>query len=76
MRKPTDISAASAHTPGGEGVALFMQSSVKLLRPDQVWQPRMGAPRGNRNAAKPLSTLKARIRDFKRRMRAALKAVD
>ena len=25
---------------------------IKLLRADEVWQPRLGAPRGNRNALK------------------------
>ncbi|MDB5740932.1 MAG: hypothetical protein JWP16_1972 [Alphaproteobacteria bacterium] len=76
MSKTRHSTDKPAHTPGGEGVPPFIQSSVKLLRPEDAWQPRMGAPRGNRNAAKPLSTLKARIRDFKRRIRAALKAVD
>jgi hypothetical protein len=40
---------------------------------------RCGAPRGNRNAKKPvhpLSTLKARIRNFKRRVRAAVQAAQ
>lgn len=26
-----------------------LTSSLKMLRPDDVWQPRMGAPRGNHN---------------------------
>lgn len=25
---------------------------IKMLRPDQVWQPKLGAPRGNTNARK------------------------
>ncbi len=75
MTKPRRISARPDNTPGGRGVTPFIKSSLKLLRPEDVWQLRMGAPRGNRNAAKPFSTMKARIRDLKRRIRAALKAV-
>jgi hypothetical protein len=29
-----------------------VKTSFKLLRPEDVWQPKMGAPRGNRNALK------------------------
>ena len=36
---------------------------------------RCGAPTGNQNATKPVPTLSRRIRDLKRRIRAALKAV-
>ncbi len=75
MTKPRRIPATPDNTPGGRGVAPFIKSSLKLLRPEDVWQPRMGAPRGNRNAAKPLPTMKARIRDLRRRIRAALKAM-
>jgi hypothetical protein len=25
---------------------------IKMLRPEEVWQPKLGAPRGNRNALK------------------------
>jgi len=63
-------------TPKGEGVGVTPQTTIKLLRPEDVWQPALGAPRGNRNAAKPLSTLEARIRDLRRRARAAIKAAD
>jgi hypothetical protein len=76
MSNARDITTKPVRTPRGRGVAPFMQSSVKLLRPEDVWQPRMGAPRGNKNAAKPLPSTKARIRDLRRRIRAALKAVD
>jgi len=51
---------------------------IKLLRPDQVWQPRLGPPPGNRNAAKaiiPLSTHLARIRALKRRAKAIMALV-
>jgi len=54
------------------------KTTIKLLRPDQVWQPRLGPPIGNRNAAKPfppLSTLRARIRALKRRARAVMAMV-
>jgi len=37
---------------------------------------RCGAPSGNRNAAKPVPSLSARIRDLDRRIRAALRAAD
>jgi hypothetical protein len=36
---------------------------------------RCGAPAGNQNAAKPLSTLSRKVRALKRRIRAALKTV-
>ena len=36
---------------------------------------RGGGQPGNRNAAKPVPTLSARLRDLRRRIRAALKAV-
>jgi hypothetical protein len=29
-----------------------VKTMIKMLRPDQVWQPKLGAPRGNRNALK------------------------
>ena len=29
-----------------------MKTKIKMLRPGQVWQPKRGAPRGNRNAQK------------------------
>jgi hypothetical protein len=73
MTKPRRI--RTKPDPGGRGVGRLCKTSLKLLRPEQVWQPRMGAPRGNRNAAKPLSTMKARLRDLKRRIRAALNTV-
>jgi hypothetical protein len=46
------------------------KTEIKLLRPEDVWHPPIGAPRGNRYAAKRLSTIKARIRAFHRRWRA------
>ena len=51
------------------------QSTIKLLRPDQVWHPKIGAPYGNKNALKPANAIRHRIADFKRRVRAALKAM-
>ena len=51
------------------------KTTVKLLRPDQVWHPRLGAPLRNRNAAKPippLSALRLQIRALKRRARVLL----
>jgi hypothetical protein len=52
------------------GVGEKRKTTIKLLRPDQVWQPRLGAPIGNRNAAKAvpsLPMLRLRIRALKRR---------
>ena len=32
-----------------EGKRCDLTSSLEMLRPDDIWQPRMGAPPGNRN---------------------------
>ena len=32
-----------------DGNRCDLTSSLKMLRPEQIWQPRMGAPLGNRN---------------------------
>ncbi|HEY5338933.1 MAG TPA: hypothetical protein VIJ85_12065 [Rhizomicrobium sp.] len=59
-----------------------VNSTLNMLGPDDVWQPRMGAPRGNRNAlkngrhTKAARALRARIRDFKSRVKLALAMVD
>jgi hypothetical protein len=58
---------ASIPQAKGEGVRRNRETTIKLLRPDQVWQPALGAPRGNRNAGKPLSTIAAKARDLRRR---------
>ena len=29
-----------------------MKTTIKLLRPDEAWQPKIGAPKRNRNALK------------------------
>lgn len=68
-------SGKPVHAPKGEGEGQSAQTRIKLLRPEDVWQPAIGAPRGNRNAARPLSTLEARVRDLKRRVRQALRRV-
>lgn len=53
---------------------------IKRLGPDQVWQPKLGAPRGNRNALKtgahdaPMRGWRKRIASWRRRVRAALAA--
>ena len=55
---------------------------IKLLRPDEVWHPKRGAPRGNRNAVKTgrhtaeIRALKRRIAAWRRRVRAVLAAVE
>ena len=54
------------------------KTTIKLLRPEQVWQPKVGAPRGNRNAAKTIPSLpmlRARIRALRRRAKAAMAMV-
>lgn len=71
----THSTAAGAAGKEGEGAGKIPQSTVKLLRPDQVWQPRIGAPYGNRNALTRLGAIRRQIRDLKRRARAALKAI-
>ena len=52
------------------GVEEKRKLKIKLLRPDEVWQPRLGPPKGSRNAAKAvpsLSMLRLRIRALRRR---------
>ncbi len=49
---------------------------IKLLRPEDVWHPPLGAPKGSRNAAKALSTLDRQIRDLKLRARIMLRAAS
>src|ERR1700760_491092 len=57
-------------------------STIKMLRPEQLWQPRIGAPLGNRNALKHgyhtrrAKRIRVRVRDLKCRARAAIAAVD
>jgi hypothetical protein len=43
------------------------KTEINRLRPDDVWHPHVGAPRGNRRAAKVLSTLERQVRALKRR---------
>jgi hypothetical protein len=60
------------------GVSGTRKTTIKLLRPEQVWQPKVGAPRGNRNAAKAipsLSMIRLRIRALRRRAKAAMAMV-
>lgn len=70
---PNPSLSTAPHAEGEGGGAPNRKTTIKPLRPEDVWQPRLGAPRGNRNAAKPLSTLEARVRDFKRRAKAAIR---
>ena len=57
-------------------------STIKMLRPDDVWQPRIGAPPGNRNRLKTglhtaeVRDLRRRLRAFHARVNALLKDVD
>ena len=51
---------------------------IKILRLDEVWQPRVGAPNGNRNARRTgrhdaeAMSLRRRIAQFRRRAKALL----
>jgi hypothetical protein len=61
---------------GGGGIRRKVKTTINRLRPDEVWHPRTGAPRGNRNAVKSdgrenLRRLKAAVRAFRARARAA-----
>ena len=53
---------------------------IKLLHPDQAWQPKLGAPVGNRNAFKTgkhtvaLVDWRKRVASWRRRVRAAFAA--
>ena len=53
-----------------------------MLRREDVWHPRMGAPPGNRNRlkngryTKDAKALRARIRDLRRRVKIALAVVN
>jgi len=51
---------------------------IKILRSQDVWQPKLGAPRGNRNhfrhgrSTTASKDMRKRIADFRRRAKAAL----
>ncbi len=51
---------------------------IKMLRSDDVWQPKLGAPRGNRNARRTgphdrdARLLRKRIAAFRRRAKALM----
>jgi len=66
-----------ASAPEGEGVDQKCKTTVQE-NPAKNPNWRCGAPGGNRNAAKPvqpLSTLKRKIRDLRRRAKAAMALV-
>jgi hypothetical protein len=71
---PAPIASAPSQGEGGGG-GKNAQSTIKLLRPDQVWQPKIGAPYSNQNALTPLNAIRRRVRDLKRRLRAAQAAM-
>ena len=60
----------------------FCKSMIKLLGPEDVWHPKRGAPRGNRNALKTglhtaaLRDLRQRIAAWRRQVRAVLAALE
>jgi hypothetical protein len=68
---PPPAAGASAPPQGEGGAGQSPRSTIKLLRPDQVWQPRIGAPLENQNALKPINAINRQVRDLKRRIRAA-----
>ena len=51
---------------------------IKLLRPDQVWQPKLGAPFGNRNGRRvgphdaQARSLRSRIAKLRKRAKALI----
>lgn len=58
------------------------KTKIKILRPEQVWQPKIGAPRGNRNALKTgrytqdKREVRHQLRVFMRDVHALLAIVD
>ncbi len=54
------------------------KTTIKMLRSDQIWQPKIGGRFGNRNALKTgahraeVRAWKKRVADWRRRVRAAL----
>jgi hypothetical protein len=58
-----------------------VKTTFKLLRPEDVWQPVLGAPKGNRNALKSgrhtaaARALRARVRDWRRATKALVERV-
>ena len=59
-----------------------MKTTFKMLGSDDVWHPKAGARRGNKHAlkhgrhTKEARALRARVRDFKQRVKIALALVD
>jgi hypothetical protein len=55
---------------------------INILRPEQIWQPKRGAPLGNRNARKHgrsdrgARELRRRIAAYRRRARALRAAIE
>jgi hypothetical protein len=58
------------------------KTTINILRPDQVWQPKIGGRYGNRNAFKtgahtaPVREWRKRVAQWRRRVRAALAEVE
>jgi hypothetical protein len=58
------------------------KTTIKILRPEQAWQPTIGAPRGNRNALKTgryvreKRELRRQLHVFMRDVHALLAIVD
>lgn len=59
-----------------------MKTTIKILRPEEVWQPKLGAPRGNRNALRTgryvaeKQALRRYIHSFMRRACALAREVE
>jgi|GEM_PF-6300419 len=72
--------AAAPAQEGGRGTQT-VKTTIKRLRLDEVWHPRIGAPRGNRNAAKHdgheiLRRVRAMVRDYRARARILRQAAE
>jgi hypothetical protein len=58
-----------------------LKTKINPLRPEQVWQPKIGGQFGNGNALKtgahtePVRAWRKRVADWRRRVRVALAAV-
>jgi len=74
-KPPAERAPAPQNGEGGGGGGKPPQSKIKLLRPDQVWQPKIGAPYGNQNALKPFNAVLRKVRALQRRCREILKTI-
>ena len=52
-----------------------MKTTIKILRPEDVWHPKLGAPRGNRNAWKT-GAHRPELRDLRKAVAVWRRATD